>query len=114
PLTLKELKALLNDEDYKNISSFGFDEEKEIVGDNTPVAFINKTGELVFQTKFIEAGDFNNSLAPILIDKKWGFIDNTGNIVIEPQYEYATNFSDGLACVRKDGKFGYIDVKGTF
>ena len=55
---------------------------------------------------------FNNGLARVEKDKKYGFVDTTGTLVIPCQWDDAGSFSEGLAQVEKDGKCGYIDTTG--
>ncbi|MFA6599194.1 MAG: WG repeat-containing protein [Ignavibacteriaceae bacterium] len=66
-------------------------------------------------------GQFNDGLAPILNDNKWGFIDTEGNIVIQPVFRaYVSGFgenpyfSEGLTPVidAETEKVGYINKKG--
>ena len=50
--------------------------------------FIDKTGRAPFllPSTVTDIGMFNEGLAPVKIDGKWGFIDKKGNVVIAPQY----------------------------
>jgi hypothetical protein len=68
-----------------------------------------------------EIGYFNDGLAPVLIDNKWGFIDKTGTIVIEPKYkawveEYGAlpAFSEGLTSFvdPANNRIGYLNLNG--
>jgi hypothetical protein len=58
-------------------------------------------------------GSFNNGLAKVKKNKKWGYIDTTGNVVVQPMYNEVENFSDGLARVRQGQKWGLIGKDGT-
>ena len=58
-------------------------------------------------------GSFNNGLAKVKKDKKWGYIDTTGNVVFPCRYNEVENFSDGLARVRVGTKWGLISSDGT-
>lgn len=42
---------------------------------------------------------FNEGLAPVSINDKWGYIDKTVEIVIKPQFDRASMFNEGLAPV---------------
>jgi len=57
-------------------------------------------------------GSFNNGLAKVRKDHKWGFVDTTGNLVVPMKYNEVENFSDGLARVRSGQKWGLVDVTG--
>lgn len=68
-----------------------------------------------------EFGEFNDGLAPILVDNKWGFIDTQGNLVIEPKFKAFVNnygaspsFSEGLTSIidPETDLVGFIDKKG--
>jgi hypothetical protein len=66
--------------------------------------------------KYDEAYDFNESLARVMLNGKWGYIDRNKNEVIPLNYIYAGDFNlflQGLAYVGlKNGKCHYIDTKG--
>jgi hypothetical protein len=74
------------------------------------------TGEVVFEPRFKDAGDFANGLAPVQIMRKYGYIDLKGEISIKPQFIAAKEFSEKLAAVMvstKGGdKWGFINTKG--
>ena len=55
---------------------------------------------------------FNESLAAVRVDEKWGFIDKTGHLLIPLQYDYAWNFKEDVAAVKQNGKWGFIDKAG--
>ncbi len=75
---------------------------------------------------FQDVQSFNDGLAAVKIDNKWGFIDKTGKIVVEPSFnstEGFFEFSDGLAAISYDTaekvnndlklkKWGFIDKTG--
>jgi len=46
-----------------------------------------------------DAGSFNDGLAPVMKDGKWGYIDTDNNVVIPFIYDVAYGFSEGLAIV---------------
>lgn len=108
-----------------------------VVGDEEKFGYIDKTGELVIETKFSDAGDFSEDLASVQIGGKasgmiggvYGYIDRNGEYVVEPKFDYGESFSDGLACVltggrrggmfeafggKIGGKYGYIDKGGNY
>lgn len=53
---------------------------------------------------------YDNGLASVKADGKYGFIDTKGELVIPLMYDYAFGFSDGLAEVEYQGLYGVIDV----
>ncbi len=74
--------------------------------------YIDRSGRIVINPQFEEAGDFAQGLAPVKMGGKWGYIDRSGRIVINPQFEEAGGFTEGLARVKVGGKWGYVDGKG--
>ena len=76
--------------------------------------FVDTKGNVVIESKFDYAYDFEDGCALVKLDGKFGYIDTKGNFVIEPKFDDAYNFSDGLAQVELDGKWGFIDTKGNF
>ena len=58
-------------------------------------------------------GSFNQGLAKVKKEKKWGFIDTTGNVVVKSKYNEVENFSDGSARVRLGQKWGLVDTTGA-
>lgn len=55
---------------------------------------------------------FNEGMAPVNLDEKWGFIDKKGKEVIYPKYDEVGEFKDGLGAVRLGEKWGFIDKTG--
>ena len=47
--------------------------------------FIDRAGQFAIQPTFESARDFEEGLAAVRIEGRWGFIDTTGRIVIPPQ-----------------------------
>jgi len=78
--------------------------------------FVDKTGKLVVETKFVDVSEFRKGLAMaavnVMSDRKYGFIDKQGNWVIQPRFEHANQFSEGLALVFVNGKYGFVDRSG--
>ena len=68
--------------------------------------------------KYEKLGSFNEGLAPVMRDGKWGFINTKGEEVIPCQfpnpddYYTASSFYEGMALIKKDGKWGFINNKG--
>jgi len=74
--------------------------------------YIDRTGRIVINPQFEEAGDFSEGLARVKTGGKWGYVDRTGRFLINPQFEEAGDFSQGLARVKLGGKWGYVDRRG--
>lgn len=73
--------------------------------------FIDRSGKQI-PGKFDDVGDFNDGIAPVKIDNKWGYINKEGVFVIEPKFDKAEKIIDGVAFVNIEGKFGLIDKTG--
>lgn len=70
-------------------------------------------GEWVIQPRFESVGDFNDGLAAVSLNGKWGFIEKNGTNSIPFKYEQCGKFVDGIARVKLYGKWGFIDKTGT-
>jgi hypothetical protein len=56
---------------------------------------------------------FQEGLAAVVKNGKYGFISKDNSVVIPFQYDGADNFYNGLAIVKQKEKFGVIDRQGT-
>lgn len=56
---------------------------------------------------------FNEGLAPVKMNDKWGYIDLKGKVRINFSFDDAWCFSEGLAAVCLNGKYGYINKEGN-
>jgi hypothetical protein len=65
-------------------------------------------------TKYDNVMNFDEGLAAVKLNSKWGFIDKTGREVIPRKYDEAHDFSEGLAAVKQNSKWGFIDNTGKF
>ena len=75
------------------------------------ISYIDKTGKYVINPQFDEAGSFEDDIALVQVNEKYGFIDEEGEYIMRPQFEYATNFKDSKFLVEINGKYGVIDKK---
>ena len=79
--------------------------------------FIDKTGKEVIALQYEDAGDFQNGLAKVKKDGKWGYINTKGETVLP--FEYAdTCGSDGTCFVvgkeiDSTVKYGAVDASGS-
>ena len=62
---------------------------------------------------FDYVGTFNEGMAAVKLNGKFGFVDTTGKEVIPCKYDLVRFFSDGLAPVSFNGKWGIVDKKGN-
>lgn len=68
--------------------------------------------------KYEKLGSFNEGLAAVMRDGRWGYINTKGDEVItcqfpDPYIDYiASSFYEGMAPVLKDNNWGYINKKG--
>lgn len=84
--------------------------------------YINTQGTIIIQPQYLNALDFSEGLAPVLIEtkflgllitgEKWGYINTLGTVAIEPQFDWAYSFSEGLAAVKRNNLWGYINKLG--
>jgi tetratricopeptide (TPR) repeat protein len=76
--------------------------------------FIDKSGNLVIEYRFADAGKFHDGLAAVKIGESYGYINKAGKIVIPPRFHYATEFHDGLAMViDRHANKSFIDPSGN-
>ena len=64
--------------------------------------------------QFDTAYAFEEELAAVEQNDRWGFVDQKGQIVINPQFDDTFGFRDGLASVQVGEKWGYIDKTGSY
>ena len=78
------------------------------------VGYKNMNGDIVFEPRFKDGGDFADGYAYVKVMSKYGYIDKSGGIVIKPKYDDAKNFSEGLAAVQlpNSNYWGFINKKG--
>ena len=81
--------------------------------------FLNKKGEKIVETRFLEINKFNHNektWALVKIDNNYGFLDKKGDLIVNPKYSTIGRFDEyrkGWAqlSVNHD-KFGFLDEKG--
>ena len=74
--------------------------------------FINRDGELLFETSYKQVQSYSEGLARVWDGEYWGYINKEGEVAIEPQFDYAYDFSEGLALMRYGAKWGFINPSG--
>lgn len=73
--------------------------------------FINKKGNIVAHPQWREVKDFEEGVARVNDEKKWGIIDTTGEYIIQPQYDWI-QYLKGCIFVRRLGKWGAVNKNG--
>ena len=71
-----------------------------------------KHNTLLYRRWYDYITDFEEDLAGVCLNGKWGCIDETGKVVIPCKYDNVQEFKDGLATVELNGKYGFIDKTG--
>ena len=61
----------------------------------TPAAASEMSYSVMITPQYEDADSFNEGLAAVKKDGKWGYIDETGKTVIPFEYDYAFPFSEG-------------------
>ena len=61
---------------------------------------------------YYENGFFNEGLARIQQNEKWGFINKNGDLVINAEFDTAYKFCNERALVKMESKWGFIDKQG--
>lgn len=62
--------------------------------------------------RYEQIGAFQNGLAKVQLNQRWGYINTELREIIPPVYEQATDFVDNLAVVRLDGLWRIINHTG--
>ncbi len=71
-----------------------------------------ETYKTIIEPKFQWANYFNEGLAPVEFEGKWGAIDTTGKFVITPRFRTLDHFFEGLAYMADSIGTGYVDRSG--
>lgn len=56
--------------------------------------------------------EFNDELAAVKKEDKWGFVNTQGEVVVPCIYDSTYPFSHGVAVVIRNSEWGYIDKGG--
>ncbi len=95
---------------FPNENSRMFKDGKILVRKDGSEFFIDKTGK----GKYDYVSNFEEGLARVKLNEKWGVIDKTHKEVVPPRYDYISTFffNEGLASVQLNKKWGFIDKTG--
>lgn len=93
--------------------------------ENRKYGYIGRDGKFVIEAQFVEAHEFSEGLAAVLLKEgvepteshKWGYIDRTGRLVIAASFLRAGPFHEGLAAVATgaaggDPAWAFVDRTG--
>jgi len=106
---LKTDGKLASDFIYRDAEDF--DNNMARVKENTMTYLINNKLEKK-SAEFTEIAKFNEGLAVIVSEGKFGYINNNGEITIPTKFDYASMFYNGFAEVEILGKSCFINTKG--
>ena len=89
-----------------------YDDEEE----DTHIRYIDTRGNFISEEVFDNhrSAEFQDGIAVVCKEGKYGIIDTSGKWVIEPQFDGLSSFQDGIAIAHKDGKCGYVDRSGAY
>lgn len=98
---------------YPGISYSQSNKELFPIKDKNLYGFIDKSGNVVIEPKYLSVNEFSEGLAPVRLNGTYGFINEFGNYEIEPIYDLALPFYKGIAKVYIDGIPYFIDKSGN-
>jgi hypothetical protein len=82
----------------------------------TVMGYADATGAVVIDGRFDEGLAFDDGVARVRFDGRWGLIDGTGEYLTAPQFDSIRPFSEGLAAASTGSypalKWGYINRRG--
>lgn len=68
--------------------------------------------EFFIMASYDYADRFNEGVAVVMSDGKWGMIDKTRKLLVPMQFDGVLRMQDGFAGVLKDGKAGFVNRAG--
>lgn len=71
--------------------------------------YLDPKGNLVLKNHLMIASNFQEKLARVMVNGKWGFIDTNLDYFIEPIYDFATDYRDGFAYIWKGNNMMIIN-----
>ena len=110
--TGSELSKVYTGDDYSFTNGMVCARKGKFDDPNKWFAYVNADTDTQI-TDFIYEADsfFQNGIASVKKDGKWGFIDDTGKELSEFIFDDASVVYDGKAYVKYNGLYGIIDVK---
>jgi len=79
---------------------------------STGVTFYNIKTKTEIGKKYDKVHHFNDGLAPVCINEKWGLINKVGELKVDFEYDKMGEYSEGVVKVSKENKIGFIDSVG--
>lgn len=117
-----------NEENKQNLSlSYseaidGIVQIRKTIGDSIKYGFADSNRNMISEPVYDDSkfyigassanSGFNEGLAPVKNNGRWGYIDLKGAVVIDFLFDDAWCFSEGLAAVKLNEKYGYINNEG--
>ena len=92
----------------KAASNFNQDGLAALETEDNELAYMDKSGKIRFKVSYDRIGNFNNGLAWVCKNDKYGYINTKGELVIDTVFTSATDFRDSLAYVSTKDRFGCI------
>lgn len=89
-----------------------------LVAKNGKKLIVNRSGDVLSDlpayqdAAYTYTTGFNEGLAALSVDGKYGYIDTAGKEIVAPKYDQTYNFSNGMSRVQLDDKWGFIDKTG--
>lgn len=78
--------------------------------------YMNSSGKLVLEPIYERAYNFNEGIAPVVLNGEWTIIDTNGNRLTHKEFETISSegFHEGLCAAKLNGKWGYINKSGSW
>lgn len=95
-------------------NSISYSSEESVLGETREGTwiFIGLDGQPLFTQEFTDALPFEDGIAVVEQNGRWGAIDRQGNTIIPFLYDFLTLFFDGYAVAEKNGERFYINQSG--
>lgn len=90
-------------------TEFLYGEDLWLAGEENPI-FLDAQGKNPFDKTFQQARPFNDGLAAVKIDGKWGLMDKQGELVLKPTYQEARSPKGQLFAAKSEGKWGMVNL----
>lgn len=110
----KEILDSIDSNFSETTSAFDKNQSSDNATDDTTNRQIDVNDiDIVTKPQYDKIGDFQNGLAKVKLNGKWGFIDKDGNLAIEVIYDEVDDFNyQGFAKIKLNNKAGYINRNG--